>query len=53
MFYDVQREDTIDVALYLYTTYFLSITWSYHQSILFIMTSRVKMEGLLSSCGNA
>jgi len=53
MLYDVQREDTINVSLYLYTTYFLFITWSYHQSILFIMTSGVKMEGLLSSCDNA
>jgi hypothetical protein len=53
MIYDVQREDTIDVALYLYTTYFLFITWSYHESILFIMTSGVKMEGLLSSCDNS
>ena len=53
MFYDVRREDTIDVALYLYTTYFIFITWSYHQSILFITTSGVNMEGFLSSCDNA
>jgi hypothetical protein len=52
MFYDVQREDTIDFSLYFYTTYFIFITWSYHQSIFLIMTSGVKIEGLLSSCDN-
>jgi hypothetical protein len=35
MIYDVQGEDTMDVVLYLYTTYFLFITWSYHQEYIF------------------
>jgi len=52
IFYGVQGEDTIDVALflYLYTTYFLFIAWSYDQSIILVMTGGVKMEILVSSC---
>jgi hypothetical protein len=44
--YRVQGEDTIDIALwlYLYTTYFLFIDWSYEHCIIFIMTHGVKME---------
>jgi hypothetical protein len=47
MFYDVQGEDTMVVALYfyLYTTNFLFIAWSYDQSIDFIMNDGVKKEG--------
>ena len=47
--YDVQGEDTIYIALglYLYTTCFLFIARPYDQSIIFIMTGGVKMEGLL------
>jgi hypothetical protein len=49
--YDVQGEDNKYVALclYLYTTYFLFIAWSYDQSIIFIIVGGVKMEGLVSS----
>jgi hypothetical protein len=45
MLYGVQREDTIDVAmcLYVYTTDFIFIAWSYEQSIIFIMNGGVKM----------
>ena len=55
MLYDVQGEDNIDVVLclYLYTTNFIFIAWSYDQSIIFIIIGGVKMEGLVSSCDGA